>query len=75
MNRWLALTVLSSVLGLSGCAHVEPWVKPYQREHLADPLMAWNRHGLANSYILHVHENREATRGGEGAAGGGCGCN
>ena len=44
-------------------------------DKLADPIMAWNRSALAAGYNLHVHENREAARGGNGAAGGGCGCN
>ena len=28
------------VLGtLAGCAPIQPWVKPYEREHFADPIM------------------------------------
>ena len=26
--------------GLSGCGSIEPWVKPYERDKLADPIMA-----------------------------------
>ena len=26
--------------GLSGCGNIEPWVKPYERDKLADPIMA-----------------------------------
>ena len=60
---------------LASCGHVEPWVKPYERERLADPVMAWSQSELLTGYTLHVHENREAARGGNGSAGGGCGCN
>lgn len=74
MKRLRAVSVLA-LLGLGACGHVDPWVKPYERERLADPIMAWNRSALASGYTLHVHENREAARGGNGAAGGGCGCN
>ena len=72
-TRLIVATLVLS--GAGACAHVDPWVKPYERERLADPIMAWNRNALATGYNLHVHENREASRGGNGAAGGGCGCN
>lgn len=75
--RAVARVLLCSMVlaGTGACGHVEPWVKPYEREKLADPIMAWDRAPLATGYSLHVHENREAARGGNGAAGGGCGCN
>ena len=28
------------IVGLSGCSPIEPWVKPYERDKLADPIMA-----------------------------------
>jgi len=33
------------VLGatLAGCAPIQPWVKPYEREHFADPIMSFSR--------------------------------
>ncbi len=63
------------LVGLSGCANVEPWVKPYERALLADPIMAFDRDPVASSYIHHVWESREGARGAVGSAGGGCGCN
>jgi len=30
---------------------------------------------VSSAYIYHVYEAREGARGGEGTAGGGCGCN
>ena len=60
--------------GLSACS-VEPWVKPYERDRLADPIMALDGDPVSTAYIQHVYEAREGARGGEGAAGGGCGCN
>jgi Domain of unknown function (DUF4266) len=62
-------------LVLSGCGGIEPWVKPYERDRLADPIMALDGDPVSSSYIQHVYEAREGARGGEGAAGGGCGCN
>ena len=60
---------------LSGCSSIEPWVKPYERDKLADPIMALDGDPVSTAYIQHVFEAREGVRGGEGAAGGGCGCN
>jgi len=59
---------------LSGCS-IEPWVKPYERERLADPIMQYSRGELAERHREHVHDVREAARGGTGVQGGGCGCN
>jgi len=60
---------------LSGCSSIEPWVKPYERDKLADPIMALDGDPVSASYMQHVYEAREGARGGEGAVGGGCGCN
>jgi hypothetical protein len=67
----LALTAIA----LAGCAPIEPWVKPYERENLADPVMAFDRNPVSTSYLDHVFESREGARGAVGSAGGGCGCN
>ena len=59
---------------LGGCA-LQPWVKPYEREHLADPLMQLGDDTLAAVHREHIHAVREAARGATGVQGGGCGCN
>ena len=66
---------LLALAGAVGCGGVEPWVKPYERDRLADPIMALDMDPVSSSYVQHVYEAREGARGGEGAAGGGCGCN
>lgn len=66
---------LALIAGLSGCGGIEPWVKPYERDRLADPIMALDTDPVSSAYIQHVYEAREGARGGEGGAGGGCGCN
>ena len=66
--------LLVGVLLISGCA-VEPWVQPYERANLADPVMSFSRDPVSSSYLKHVYEAREGARGGEGSQGGGCGCN
>jgi len=69
------LAALALGAGLAGCTSIEPWVKPYEREHLADPIMALSRNGIAATYRDHVFETREGSHGATGAVGGGCGCN
>lgn len=67
----LALTV--SAIGC-GCAMPQPWVKPYERERLADPIMQWQSDLLAAKNSQHVRDIREGARGANGVQGGGCGC-
>jgi hypothetical protein len=69
-----AAAVAAVVVVLGACS-VEPWVKPYERDHLADPIMSFDRDPVSSSYTGHVYEAREGARGATGAAGGGCGCN
>jgi hypothetical protein len=59
---------------LSGCG-IEPWVKPYERAYLADPIMSIDPDPVASAYRSHVYETRESARGAEVGGGGGCGCN
>lgn len=69
------LALLAFAVGASGCSSLEPWVKPYERQALADPIMALNMHPISASYMDHVYEAREGARGALGGGGGGCGCN
>ena len=71
--RFLVFLILSVLLG--ACSSLEPWVKPYERAHLADPIMSFSRDPVSSAYISHVYEAREGARGAEGESGGGCGCN
>lgn len=72
--RALACALLLAALGLAGCS-IQPWVKPYERERLADPIMQLSRESLSAKHNEHVREVREGSRGGNGVQGGGCGCN
>lgn len=66
--------LLAAALPLAACG-VEPWVKPYERANLADPIMSFDRDPVSSAYRNHVFQAREAARGAEGGQGGGCGCN
>lgn len=71
----LRVATLAAAALLAGCALPEPWVKPYERERLADPAMNAARDTLAARHRSHVLEVREGARGGTTVQGGGCGCN
>jgi len=70
-----AVILMLGVLGLPACSTVEPWVKPYEREFLADEIMRFERNPVSSAYMIHVYQAREGARGAEGGHGGGCGCN
>lgn len=70
----IALPAVLAML-VSACSAPQPWVKPYERERLADPLMQFSRTALAEKHREHVHLVREGARGATGVQGGGCGCN
>ncbi|MEM6639800.1 MAG: DUF4266 domain-containing protein [Pseudomonadota bacterium] len=73
--RSVRLFVVFCAVAMGGCATVDPWVKPYERANLADPIMAFDRDPISSSYMHHVYESREGARGAAGSSGGGCGCN
>ncbi len=70
MYKAIATLILLNVI--TGCT---PWVKPYERDNLADPVMAFDRNGIDGKFMTHGFGNREAAIGAEGSGGGGCGCN
>lgn len=72
VSKWLIL-IISGFL-ICGCS-IEPWVKPYERQNLADPIMSFEPNPIADNYTTHVYQAREGARGAEGGSGGGCGCN
>jgi hypothetical protein len=87
-KKLIQLGLIGSAVLLGGCSStinetgdaisnwkLEPWVKPFERSNLADPIMSINRNPVALAYAKHVSESREGARGADGGAGGGCGCN
>ncbi len=74
--KHLILTMLlGAALGGCGSYELKPWVSPYERNNLADPIMSFSRDPVAQAYMHHVYQAREGARGAEGGSGGGCGCN
>lgn len=74
MNAWKCFMLAGACLGgllLTGCETVQPW----EKGNLADYAMRDDRDELENVMTAHVTFSREASTGGEGVGGGGCGCN
>lgn len=67
------LTTVAAMMSLllCGCAPVKPW----QRGTLARPDMQLDAEPLFASYEDHIYFSKEASSGGRGFGGGGCGCN
>ncbi len=66
-----ALLAAGLLCALVGCAPVKPW----EREVLARPDMAWDPDPLEAAHSNHVFWSKEAALPGGGTGGGGCGCN
>ncbi len=72
--RWAVLAGASCVLAsLTGCASVG--VKPWNRNVLARDDMQIVAEPVENTIDQHVYFSKEASSGGQGFGGGGCGCN
>ncbi len=70
-KRTVALLLFGLSLLGGGCTTVEPW----EKGNLADYTMRSDRDDLATVVTGHIQFSREATAGGEGVGGGGCGYN
>ena len=70
MKRAAGLAALASI-ALAGCAGVEPW----DRDVLARPDMQIVSDPIETAADEHIYFSKEASSGGKGFGGGGCGCN
>jgi hypothetical protein len=72
MKIMLSTLFLASFL-MTGCSSfgVEPW----ERDVLAREDMAVDNAPLDSAFDEHIYFSKEASSGGEGFSGGGCGCN
>jgi hypothetical protein len=71
---FLSLAVIMIFL-LSSCSQHLVRVRPFERGHLAHPLMSGEGDALLLAMTSHAYFSREASFGGGGVGGGGCGCN
>jgi len=56
---------------LGACANVKPW----ERDILSRPAMQIDPNPMISACDDHIYFSREASKGGRGFGGGGCGCN
>jgi hypothetical protein len=68
--HWLILCV---VIVTSGCSSLG--VKPWERNLLAQDDMLMDADTIDLALDEHIYFSKEASSGGQGFAGGGCGCN
>jgi hypothetical protein len=68
-----AFSLLAACLVLQGCASVG--VEPWQRDVLARPEMSLDANPVDAAIDDHIYFSKEASSGGRGFGGGGCGCN
>lgn len=69
--KMLGIAVMAMVL--SGCASLG--VQPWERDVLARPEMSLDADPLDAAIDDHIYFSKEASSGGRGFGGGGCGCN
>ena len=69
-TRWL---LIAALLLTAGCSSLG--VTPWERDLLARDDMLMNADALDLAYDEHIYFSKEASSGGQGFAGGGCGCN
>ncbi len=67
------LTIIISLILLSGCSSMG--VEPWDRDILAKEEMQIPYDALEAASDDHIYFSKEASSGGRGFGGGGCGCN
>ncbi len=74
MYKKLQLTLIIPILiSTTGCASLG--VEPWERDLLAKKEMSLNAAPIDAALDDHVYFSKEASSGGKGFGGGGCGCN
>jgi len=68
--RWM---ILCLALATTGCSSLG--VKPWERNLLAREDMLMDADAIDLALDEHIYFSKEASSGGQGFAGGGCGCN
>ena len=76
MNHALCTAGILSAITCSNQLHAQiETVEAWDRGYLAEDTMQWETDARSARLKGHVYTSKEASTGGAGAAGGGCGCN
>ncbi|MBT8078544.1 MAG: DUF4266 domain-containing protein [Gammaproteobacteria bacterium] len=73
MNKKIFATLALAAVGASGCGGMG--VEPWERDVLAKEEMQLVTDPLEAGIDDHIYFSKEASSGGRGFGGGGCGCN
>ena len=73
MFRLTITLLLLTLTSLSGCSNFG--VQPWERDVLAQKKMQLDPYPVDTYLDEHIYTSREASAGGRGVGGGGCGCN
>ncbi len=71
MKQLCLIALLISTLPACSSLGVEPW----ERDILAKPEMQGSASAMDRAFDEHIYFSKEASSGGSGFGGGGCGCN
>ncbi len=69
----MKIAIIILMLQLSACSSLG--VEPWERDVLAREDMALDNAPIDTAYDEHIYFSKEASSGGRGFSGGGCGCN
>ncbi len=76
MNKLRLTLVCTLLVTLQACAAFKPEpVKPWQKGILAEESMQLEADAIESFADEHIYFSKEASTGGKGVGGGGCGCN
>ena len=77
MNKLLTILVCSLITACStiGNMSVKEDVKPWEKDVLAQQAMQFPQDKMFSFSDNHIFFSKEASTGGDGVGGGGCGCN
>jgi len=77
MNKILTILVCSSITACSTVKNmsVKEDVKPWEKDVLAQQVMQFPQDKMFSFSDNHIFFSKEASTGGDGVGGGGCGCN
>ncbi|MBL4942509.1 MAG: DUF4266 domain-containing protein [Colwellia sp.] len=67
------LLLVPLIVSVTGCANLG--VEPWERDLLAKKEMALTSSPIDATFDDHIYFSKEASSGGKGFGGGGCGCN
>ncbi|MGV2871396.1 DUF4266 domain-containing protein [Colwellia sp. E150_009] len=67
------MLLISTLVAMSGCSSLG--VEPWERDLLAKDEMSLSAEPIDAALDDHIYFSKEASSGGKGFGGGGCGCN